>query len=427
MIRMWTALILAISACGGAAQQVVNEGTGDRRAALDAMIYKPAPLATILQQSDWIGTAPTLGDLSGRPVLVFTWAEWYRPSHAVAALAERLASEVDDLAVIGVHDGEGWEEAKAFAERRKLSFPIVRDADGSIRRELRVDQDPDVYVVDRAGQVRYADITTESVRAAVEAVAGEDTDAASTVESRLAAARADAERQQRQSRGINAGVGLENVLNVPFAKPSADDYAAVKWPERKISEDERRRNRRGDDAGPTSWSVPGEGWFRDRAPATDGRVLVVYTWHPADRSTLDQLMFFMDDVQQQLRRDVVVIGVLGPFADESSRRRNQEPDPIRDLPATTDTIETYVGSRSLEHYLVAMPGGVDIPISDSRGRRGEVPLGAVMIVSTDGIVRRAEFASSWDELRRALDTTLRVDPGVKARRAAEDDFIRAGG
>ncbi len=428
MIRTCTYLIAALSAAACAGQGIVNEGAGTRRAALDKMIYEPAPITTILEQEEWIGQAPTLADLSGRPVLVFTWAEWYRPSQNVAMRAKQLAAEIDDLVVIGVHDVEGWEEAAVFAERRSLGFPIVRDADGSIRKALMVDQDPDVYVFDRAGQVRFADITTESLRAAVDEVAGEDTEAASSIESRLASERAAVERERRMSRGINEGVGFENVLNVPFAPPSAEEYAAVKWPERELSPNERRRNsRRNADAGPTAWAAPGEGWFRDRAPNINGRVRVVYTWHPSVRSSLDELMFRMDDVQQRYRRDVVVVGVMGPMNTDDRRRRNEEPDPLRDLPATTDTIQTYVGNRSLSQYLVAMPGGVNIPVEDTRNRRGGVPIGAVMIVSTDGIVRRAEYASNWEELQRALDTTLRVDPGVKARRAAEDAFIRSGG
>ncbi|MEO1534837.1 MAG: TlpA disulfide reductase family protein, partial [Planctomycetota bacterium] len=203
MIRTCTTFLAAVATLGAMAQTVVNEGTGDRRASLDAMIYSPAPTGMILQSDEWIGSAPTLGDISGRPMLVFTWAEWYRPSHAVAMLANRLAGEFEDLVVIGIHDDEGWDEAQTFAERRRLSFPIVRDSDGSIRKELKVDQDPDVYVFDRAGQVRYADITTESVRAAIEEVAGEDTDAAANIEMSRAESRADAERMRRLSQGIN--------------------------------------------------------------------------------------------------------------------------------------------------------------------------------------------------------------------------------
>lgn len=427
MIRTCTLLIAALTTLSTTAQTVINEGTGTRRAALDKMVYQPAPTTMILQGDEWIGAAPTLGDISGKPMLVFTWAEWYRPSHAVAMLANRLGDEFPDLVVIGVHDDEGWEEAQTFAERRRLSFPIVRDADGSIRSELRVDQDPDVYVFDRAGQVRYADITTESVRTAVAEVAGEDSDAAANIESARAQRQADAERERRLSRGINEGVGLESVLNVPFVAPSAEEYAAAEWPERAEDPNERRRSRRGED-GPVAIQIPADGYFQGRVPNVNGRVVVMHVWHPAERYTIEDVMPLMDRVQQQYSRDVVVVGVLGRHAAVSERRRgNEELAPIFRVPINNDTIEQYVGSRRLSQYLVASEGATLPPLPGSRRRDDNPTFGSIGIISTDGILRRHEQHTEWEELRRALDTVLRVDPGVKARRAAEDAFIRAGG
>lgn len=422
-------LLLGLVACLPAsvslAQGVVNEGSGSRRESLDRMIFQPAPLADVLTGDEWIGETPTLASLSGRPILIFSWAEWYRPSHTVAMLAQRLAGEFDDLAVIGIHDAEGWDEAKTFAERRKLSFPIVHDASGSIRSALKIDQDPDVFVVDRAGQMRYADITTESIRIAVAEVAGEDTEAASGVEARLAGQRAEVERASRSSRGINKSVAFDGTLNVPFAKPTAEEYAATAWPKKDTSDEDRRRNRRGND-GPVSVPEFSEGWFRDRAPSSDGRVRVVYLWHPVYRDSMDDLMIKMDALQRRMARDVVVEGALVPVADQ--RRRSNEPeDPMRSLPIDTNTIERFIGGRQLDHYLVAASGSPLPPLDGQRTRDQLSLLGSVGVVSTDGILRRLEHFTNWDEFRRALDTTLRVDPGVKARREAEDAFIRAGG
>ncbi|MEL6498934.1 MAG: TlpA disulfide reductase family protein [Planctomycetota bacterium] len=425
MIRTFAAVVGSLAALGAAGQAVINEGTGARRAALDKMVYQPAPTRTILQKDEWIGDAPTLGDISGRPMLVFTWAEWYRPSHSVAMLAKRLGEEFPDLVVVGVHDDEGWDEAQTFAERRKLGFPVVRDTDGSIRGELKSDQDPDVYVFDRAGQVRYADITTESVRAAVQEVAGEDAAAAASVESTRAQRRADAERERRLSRGINERIDLDAGLNVPFVKPPAEEYAAVEWPTKEVSERERRRNRRGD-TGPVSIAVPPSGWFNDRAPNTEGRVVVMYLWHPVARWSIDDLMVRIDDLQRTYSRDVVVVGALIPVVDTSRRRGSEPTDPLFQLPISNETIDQYVGSRRLAHYLIPLEGS-PMPSLDTRNRRDPLALiGSVGIISSDGVLRRQELFTDWDDLRRALDTTLRVDPGVKARRAAEDAFIRAG-
>ncbi|MEO1585034.1 MAG: TlpA disulfide reductase family protein [Planctomycetota bacterium] len=419
-------LFSAVLAAGcTAGQGIVKEGSGERRDALDAMVYQPAPLATILDADDWIGDAPTLADISGKPVVVFTWAEWYRPSQQVAMLANRLQAEFDDLVVIGVHDAEGWEEAPAFVERRRLTFPTVHDADGSIRELLKVDQDPDVYVIDRAGQFRHTDIATESLRAAVEEVAGESRGDASGIEQRLADRDAEADRAIRRSRAINDGVRFERRLNIPFVKPAAEEYTAAAWPVKKQNENDRRNRRRGE-TGPVSIAIPTEGYFGGEAPNTEGRVVVMYTWHPASRYTLTEVMPLMESVQLEYSRDVTVIGALGPFAENTRRRSNEEPPAIQRLPSNVETIEQYVGDRRYTHSLVALSGS-PLPALEGSRRNENATFGTIGVISTDGVLRRYELYTEWEDLRRALDTVLRVDPGVKARRAAEDAFIRGGG
>lgn len=420
-------IVLALCVALGApvSAQVVNEGAGSRRESLDAMVFSPADTSALLAATDWIGTKPTPADFSGNPVLVFTWAEWYRPSHAVALLAKALAEEHAGagLVVIGVHDAEGWDEAKGFAESRGLGFPIVRDEAGAIRKALLVDQDPDIYVIDRAGQMRYADISTESLRAAVDAVVVEDKNAASSVEARLKQEKAEAERARRNPQGINEGVAFDQIMDVPFPAPAAEAYAGADWPRNRGAESDSRSRGR-DEQGPAAIAIPAAGWYKERAPSINGRVRLIYTWHPADRDTMDRLMVRMDEVQRRLGRDVVVIGVLAALSED--RRRGDEPtDPIRAVPITTDTIARFVGTRDLQHYLVASPESFVLPsLENSRNSSGL--FGSVGVVSTDGILRRIEHWSRWDDIQRALEQTMRVDPGVQARREAENAFIRGG-
>lgn len=422
----FAAAMLAVAVAGsGLAQPIVSEGVGERRSELDQMRFKPAPMAAILGATDWIGDKPAASDLNGNAVLIFSWAEWYRPSHAVAMLANRLAVEFGDsgLVVIGVHDAEGWGEAKRFAAQRRLSYPIVRDDGGGIRRTLLVDQDPDIYVVDRAGQLRYADIATDSARAAVQEVLGEDADAAASVEQRLAQQAAERERVSRLPSGLSDNINFADLPAIAFTPPAPEEYQTANWP-KAAETDNRRSNRRGDD-GPRGLALPAEGWYKGSPPSAAGKVLVVYNWHPADRATMDQLMYRMDDLQRRLARDVLVVGVLAPFGDDRSRQQN--PGSLESIDVSPATIEQYVGDRRLDHALVAVPSGSPVPpINAGNSRRGVSATGAVAVVSTDGIVRRAEHWSSWDEIQRTIDQVLRVDPGVKARRDAEEAYIRGG-
>ena len=46
---------------------------------------------------------------------------------------------------------------------------------------------------------------------------------------------------------------------------------------------------------------------------------------------------------------------------------------------------------------------------------------------SDGRVRRSALWTDWGEIQQAIDHLLRVDPGVKARRKAEERYIRGNG
>lgn len=422
----WVAVAGALVQVGAAAaQDVRNEGAGDRRAALDAMVFKPAPIEQVLAQGEWIGSAPTAADLSGKVVLVLTWSEWYKPSHAAAMLGQRLHDKhvSDGLVVIGVHDKEGWEGASDFAAKRKLTFPVVRDANGSVRAALKVDQDPDIYVIDRAGNLRYADITTETAQAAVEALLGEDQSGAAGAQGAQEAERARQRAEARRSGAINQSVTLENLPAIPFTKPSAEAYAGVDWP--KIDEALLREAQSIEELTP-ALPIPDGEWMNGK-PTIDGKVIVVYTWHPISRTIMNDLMNRMEDLHKQRGRDVAVLGVMMPSEDQnrSGDRTGLVVDPTRDVPISPEGLRFSLGNRKLTQPMIA--GGFAPPqIGRNRSNEQEA-LGTVYIASTDGRVRRAVHWSNWGQVQQAIDHLLRVDPGVKARREAEEMYIRGRG
>lgn len=421
--------VLALGLVGLAeAQDVRNEGTGERRTALDALVFNPAPTGTILGGAEWIGQAPTAADLSGKVVLVVTWAEWYKPSHAAAMLAQRLHAQhaASGLMVIGVHDKDGWEDASAFAETRKLGFATVRDSDGSVRKALMVDQDPDIYVIDRAGNVRYADITTETAGAAVEALLGEDQAAAASALASQEAQRARQRAEARKSGAINQNVTLETLPVIPFTKPTPEAYAATDWP--KIEESLMREASSIEELTPPL-AVPEGEWLNGK-PNTEGKVIVAYVWHPADRDATGPLMDRMEDMHKQRGRDIAVMGIMIPLEDQNRSRNDQGGlivDKFRDIPITLEGMRGALGTRRLTQPLMATQAFAIPQIGTDRGRSDVAIIGTVYIASTDGRIRRSAHWRSWSEVQQAIDHLLRVDPGVKARREAEAMYLRSTG
>lgn len=431
-MRRMTKAMLILSAAGltaaAHAQDVRNEGAGSRRADLDRMIYQPAPVETILGASTWAGEKPSAADLSGKPVLVFTFAEWYRPSHSAAMLAKRLKEQNPDLVVIGVHASDGWDEASSFAEKRKLSFPIAKDEGGSIRDALKVDQDPDIYVIDRSGNMRYADITTDTAQAAVEKVVGEDMDQAANARTLIEQERSRERLESRRSGQINQNISLQNLPKIPFTAPTPEQYASTNWP--KIDEELLENASSLEELTPP-FTVPDGEWMNGK-PDTEGKVIVAYIWHPAARHVMNSLMPKMESLHKQQGRDVAVMGFMMPVADE--RRNNRGgggliTDEFRDIPITMEGMKRGIGSRQYTHSLMPI-GGSPLPdVGDARRSRNNIDmLGRVIVVSSDGRVRRSvEDYREWASVQQAVDHLLRVDPGVRARREAERRYIQNAG
>ncbi len=433
-MRFGVGVLVGALMVGAAMADVAREGSGERREALDAMERAPMP-AIWGDLTGWSSEEPIdEGDISGKVVLLVTWASWYPPSQRVLPLAERLyqAHAGDGLVVIGVHHPRGFERAASIAKARGVTFPIAHDAEGKVRETLRVDQDPDFYVIDRAGQLRYADIATGSVEDAVEELLAESREQAASLNERLEAMRRASEEAFRRTDAINQEVDLRNLPEIPFTPPSDRDWALVedKWPE--MPED--RRSRRGDTVRKVQLSETMQ--MRPGMPATKGRAMVLYFWHPGVLWTHQKTMRFMDELQKKKGRDLVVIGVLTP--DSSRRTRRGEEDTFNDPLVLGAALERTYRTKNLAHTLAFDPtgslmssasgesrgrGGFDI--RTSRGRNGNTTeLGApAAVVSSDGTVRWYGFSTD-PAFIAAVDQVLRIDPGVKARRAAEEEYIR---
>src|SRR5690606_34092120 len=145
------------------AQNVVREGAGTRRQQLDDMELKPFPAEAWGHLSQWTGEPVQPG--AGEPALIVTFASWYAPSMTGVSIAQRMPERDAEqgLKAVAGHDSRGYEDAAEVLEQRKITIPVALDAEGKFRQALKVDQDPDFYIIDRAGRLRYADIDTRSV------------------------------------------------------------------------------------------------------------------------------------------------------------------------------------------------------------------------------------------------------------------------
>ncbi len=387
-------LVLAAGAAFGQAD-IAREGSGQHRAACDKLELTAVPGTFWSSLTDWTnGEALTAENTAGKVVLIGTWWSTYKTSHSALSTLENLSKKYgkDGLIVVGVHHDQGWDNAKKVMEDSKATFLYAHDASNKMRATLEWDLDPDFFVIDRAGNFRYVDIVSSSVEKAVESSVKETAEQAKGVPAKLADAKAKAMKDADKTTAISSTLKPGAILDVPFQMPEAAEFTAAGWWEANTNVD-YSKNVQGS-ALPVPLKV--EQWLT-KEPSTKGRVMVLdfwATWCGPCKAAMPML----DEMYKSNKKDLAMIGI----SDESEK-----------------TVSGFLADHKHAYSM-----GVDTKqtMYKSLEIKG-IPL--CVVVSSDGIVR-------WQgnphdpNFAKAVQKAIDVDPGVKARRKAEAEFLKSG-
>lgn len=332
------------------------------------------------------------------------------------------------LVVVGVHAPKGWDKAVETAKSRGAELLHAHDANGEFRKALKIESDPDWYVIDRAGRLRYAAVATSSVEAAVGEVVGETAEHASDLP-RVLKERADKEAAAKgKSVDINQQADLSSLPPVPpgYTAPDEGAYENVKWPKmnKELGKSFGLLDQQTEKPLTPSLSFEPHG-FHPRPPVTEGRATLIYLWHPDLYMSYNGVMSQMDTLQRQYPRDLAVIGALVPVEKLDPQRANQgqQQDAEEQMEKLHKKYLNFVKARTYEHVLAADLAGSAFGSISQQGSTA-FPLPGAMLVSTDGIIRWVGWINGPD-FKYAVDTMLANDPGVKARREADRKYIEA--
>ena len=406
---------------------IIREGEGARRNQLNAMERKPFDFAMLGSLKDWKnGEALSAGAASGKPVVIMFWTDYLRAGKRAMALAQRLATQnaANGLIVIGVHGANEWDSAAKPAAPAGATLLLAHDVDGKLRQALSSDNDPDFYVIDRSGQLRFADVETQAVEAAVAVVVKESRDDAAGVNTRLAADVAKRDAEIRRTEALRSAVDMTQLPELPFTPPTADEYKSAKWPDPPKDPNAQNQDSNAPPELPSSLKLPDAPWMPE-APKFDGRVRLIYVFHPDARVTFDYGQWSRFNLlQRQLIRDVRVVGLVSPVmapTPDGTQSKRLEVDPAK----LTPKLEEWRQRVSLEHYIAMDPAGgiLEMLLKNYPDTAQGIPVPWVGIVSSDGLLRWWGWMGN-ERYQGSLDRIIAADPGVKARRAAEEAFIR---
>lgn len=402
-------------------------GTGATRQQLDALQLKPFNESLLGELSNWTGTAPKAGDFTGKPVMIVTWASWHKLSHPAMRTAQALSEKYKDkgLIVIGVHNPKGSEGAAENAKTLGITFPFAEDKDGKFRAGLKADQDPNIYFIDRSGNIRFAQVDATSMEEAAEHLVKETAEQAAEYPKMLAKRATETDRQKWATKDASGPVPGEEAT-VDFPEPDEEVYKATRWPYMvgKVETDAIFDKIKNNPPNVTTW--PEEDWV-PTTPKHAGKLIVVYYFDPKE---VDWLNVFptMNRLHDQFKRDVLVVGSMFKQGQNALSGNNQNAATGEDegklVERNKQQLASILRTRSINHYIVPrtiryenleLGGGGMLP----RMSRLSEEAGAAAVLSSD--LKMRWIGSPYDQdLRVALDKLIAVDPGVKARRKAED-------
>lgn len=120
------------------------------------LINKVAP-APVLPTLDGPGKS-SLAAYKGKVVVLNYWASWCDPCRAEAPLLERWQQRIQNKGgtVLGVDVLDVAGDARAFVNKYKLTYPILRDGDGSSQTAYGILAYPESFVIGRNGRIAAA-------------------------------------------------------------------------------------------------------------------------------------------------------------------------------------------------------------------------------------------------------------------------------
>lgn len=108
------------------------------------------------------GGSASTKSLKGQAYLIDFWATWCGPCRKLMPDIQAVydAHRKDGLQVLGVTD-EDSATVRAFQKRSGFSYPIYLDPQRELFGALKIDAIPTTVVVDRSGNIVYADVPAD--------------------------------------------------------------------------------------------------------------------------------------------------------------------------------------------------------------------------------------------------------------------------
>ncbi len=135
---------------------VASQGTDT---SIDAAVARgarpPAPAANLAMPVLGSNRTETLSDFRGKVVVVNIFASWCDPCKAEAPVLEQAERAVAgrNATILGVTYLDNSSDSEQFVRTEHITYPVVRDVNGSFVRAFGTTGVPETFVIDPDGRV----------------------------------------------------------------------------------------------------------------------------------------------------------------------------------------------------------------------------------------------------------------------------------
>jgi len=150
--------VVALAAVAGLLALLVWKlafGNGSGAAGALAKGKHPVAPAFTLSRLDTADGKLSLASLKGKPVVVNFWASWCIPCKGEAPALQKAYEKyrAQGLTVLGIDAQDFRQDARHFAKRFGVTYPVVYDGSGSTLGKWGVTGFPETFFVDRSGRL----------------------------------------------------------------------------------------------------------------------------------------------------------------------------------------------------------------------------------------------------------------------------------
>jgi len=327
------------------APRVQREGNAKHIAAMQELETKPFDTTLFDGLSDWThADVLDASAIEGQVVLVgFVDSASPQSMLTLSTLARYQRQNGDDgLVVLAVHPELGWDTIAEKVNQGRVRVQVAKDTGNAFASAMGSDDTPDLYVIDRAGQLRFADIESRSIKQAVGQLLRE------TPEQAIVNA-------EKQAQGIEiAAEDDASDANTVKRVITSAEYASADWP----SHNKAKLSAKNLQGKALPVALGSEEWLTKEKPI-EGKVLVLdfwATWCGPCRAASPKL----ETIQREYEGKLEVLAIGGASDDERNHRKYviANPKAYSNLYDKKDNINNALAVRGIPHTVIMSTDGV---------------------------------------------------------------------